>query len=145
MNSRSCRRAIAPRTPFFRTVRMQDLIFKTSTRPNVWQSSESKNKIFPYWQTFFNFQWTFIVHKEQSVIEWKVYACYLKDFLTHAVIQKWCADLEDQFQSYAWSRTKSWITSLTIRATASHNGIAMFWVLHCCRSMLMPSMQKAVL
>ena len=63
---------------------MQDLIFKTSTRPNV-KSSESKNKIFPYWQTFFNFQWTFIVHIEQSVIEWKVYACYLKDFLTHAL------------------------------------------------------------
>lgn len=56
---------------------MQDLIFKTSTRPNVWQSSESKNKISPYWQTFFNFQWTLIVHKEQSVIQWKVYVCYL--------------------------------------------------------------------
>ena len=94
MNSWSCGRATAPRTQIFRTGRMQDLIFKISTRLNVWQSSESKNKIFLYWQTFFNFQWTFIVHKEQSVIEWKVYACYLEDFLTHAVILIWWADLE---------------------------------------------------
>ena len=43
---------------------------------------------------FFNYQWTSVVHKEQSVIELKVYACYWEGFLILAVIQIWSPVLE---------------------------------------------------
>ena len=94
----------------FRKVHMQDLILKTLTKPNIWQSSESKNKTSLCWQTFFNYQWTSVAHKEQSVMELKVYACYWEGLPILAVIQIWSVDLEDQFQSYALLRTKSWTT-----------------------------------
>lgn len=116
---------------------------ETFTKPSVWQSSESKNKTFLCWQTFFNYQWTSVVHKEQSVIELKVYACYWEGFLILVAIQIWSADLEDQFQSYAWLRTKSWTTFSTITATEYLNGMTIFWTLICYRSMLMSYMQKA--
>ena len=141
-NSWSCGRAAVPRTLIFRTVRMQDLILKTLTKLSVWQSSESENKTSLCWQTFFYYQWTSVVHKEQSVIELKVYACYWEGFLILAVIQIWSADLEDQFQSYAWLRTKSWTTFSTITATEYHNGMTISWILICYRSMLMSYMQK---
>ena len=141
-NSWSCGRAAVPRTLIFRTVRMQDLILKTLTKPSVWQSSESENKTSLCWQTFFNYQWTSVVHKERSVIELKVYACYWKGFLILAVIQIWSADLEDQFQSYAWLRTKSWTTFSTITATEYLNRMTISWILICYRSMLMSYMQK---
>ena len=146
-NSWSCGRAALYRskirTLIFRTVCIQDLILKTLTNPSVWQSSESKTKTSRCWQTFFNYQWLSVVHKEQSVIELKVYACYWEGFLILAVILIWSADLEDQFQSYAWLRTKSWTTLSTITATEYLNGMTIFWFLICYRCMLMSYMQKA--
>ena len=60
------------------------------------ESYRSKNPDFPHssyarfeLQNIDEVECLVIVHKEQSVIEWKVYACYLEDFLTHAVIQTW--------------------------------------------------------
>ena len=49
-------RAAVPRTLIFRTVRRQDLILKTWTKPNVWQSSD--------FNFFFNFQSFFRVQKQ---------------------------------------------------------------------------------
>ena len=69
--------------------------------------------------------------------------CYWEAFLNLAVIHIWSADLEDQLQSYAWLRTKSWTTFLTITATEYLNGMTIFSILICCKSMLMSYMQKA--
>ena len=62
----------------------------------LWESYRSKYPDFPHssyarfdLQNIDEVECLVIVHKEQSVIEWKVYACYLEDFLTHAVIQTW--------------------------------------------------------
>ena len=142
-NSWSCGRVAVPRTLIFRTVRLQDLILKTLMKPNVWQSSESKNNTSLCWQTFFNYQLTSVVHKEQSVIELKVYACYWEGFIILAVVQIWPADLEDQFQSYAWLRTKSWTTLSAITVTESLNGMTMLWILIFYKSVLMSYMQRA--
>ena len=70
------------------------------------------------------------------------YACYWEGFRILAVIQIWSADLKDQFQSYAWLRTKSWTTFSTITATEYLNGMTISWILIRYRSMLMSYMQK---
>ena len=69
-------RAVVSKTLIFRKVCCKVWSWKALTKQNVWQISESRNTDIPVLQTFFNYKWTSVAHKEQSVIELKVYACH---------------------------------------------------------------------
>ena len=75
-HSWSLGRAVVSKTLIFRKVCCKVWSWKALTKQNVWQISESRNTDIPVLQTFFNYKWTSVAHKGQSVIELKVYACH---------------------------------------------------------------------
>ena len=69
-------RAVVSKTLIFRKVRCKIWSWKhwRNRMFGRFQSPETRTSL--CWQTVFNYRWTSVAHKEQSVIELKVYACH---------------------------------------------------------------------